>query len=182
MTRLLTVLSLICLLVLPARAAKPWQTLAGCRWVDYGANDGDSFRVRWNDQEFTFRIYFADTPEVYARQRDRVSAQAAYFGITEEQAVQVGNMARAFTENLLKDGFTIRTRWQGVYGGDRVVRKYGTVTVNGQDLAEMLVANGLARIHGVGIGGETREEVARLRALEAQAKAEGRGAWGMRRT
>ena len=38
---------------------------------------------------------------------------------------------------------------------------------------------GLARIHGMGIGGKTWEEVERLKALEAQAKAEKRGAWGM---
>jgi endonuclease YncB( thermonuclease family) len=179
MTKLLAILSLACLQAPPAHATKPWQTLDGCRLVEHGANDGDSFRVRWNDEEFTFRIYFADTPEVYARQRDRVSAQADYFGITVEQAVEVGRLARQFTQNALQNGFSVRTRWQGVYGGDRVVRKYGTVTVNGQDLAELLVANGLARIHGVGIGGETREEVARLRALEAKAKAAGRGAWGM---
>ena len=58
-------------------------------------------------------------------------------------------------------------------------RKYGIVSVGEKDLAELLVANGLARIHGMGIGGKTWEEVERLKALEAQAKAEKRGAWGM---
>ena len=51
--------------------------------------------------------------------------------------------------------------------------------MGGQDLGELLVANGLARIHGMGIRGKTWEEVERLKALEAQAKAEKRGAWGM---
>ena len=43
----------------------------------------------------------------------------------------------------------------------------------------MLVANGLARIHGMGISGKTWEEVERLRMLEEQAHAAGKGAWGL---
>lgn len=81
--------------------------------------------------------------------------------------------------DTLKDGFIVRTRWQGVYGGERVTRKYGIVSVGDQDLAELLVANGLARIHGMGIGGRTREEVERLKGLEAMAREEGLGAWGL---
>ena len=43
----------------------------------------------------------------------------------------------------------------------------------------MLVANGLARIHGMGISGKTWEEVERLKVLEAEAKKAKLGAWGM---
>ena len=71
------------------------------------------------------------------------------------------------------------TRWQGVFSGQKGARKYGIVSVGGEDLAELLVANRRARIHGMGIGGNTWEEVERLKALEAQTKAEKRGAWGM---
>ena len=163
----------------PAQAAKPWQTLTGCHLVDYYTNDGDSFRVHWNGGELTVRLYFADTPESDYRFRDRTRAQAAYFGISEEQAVEVGKLAKDFTRDALKDGFEIRTRWQGVFSGKPNARKYGIVSVGDKDLAELLVANGLARIHGMGIGGKTWEEVERLKALEAQAKAEKRGAWGM---
>lgn len=148
--------------------------------VDSGSNDGDSFRVVQGGQEFVVRIYFADTPEVDDHFKDRIAAQAAYFGLNTDQAVQVGKMAREFTRQALKKGFTVDTRWQGVFGGDRVTRKYGKVSVRDRDLAELLVTNGLARIHGMGIGGQTNEEVARLRQLEAQAKTEKRGAWGMR--
>lgn len=163
----------------PAHAAKPWQTLSGCRLVQAASNDGDSFRVHWNGGELTVRLYFTDTPESDYRFMDRTRAQAAYFGITEEQAVEVGKQAKAFTRDALKGGFSVRTRWQGVFSGKPNARKYGIVSVKGQDLAELLVANGLARIHGMGIGGKTWEEVERLKALEAQAKAEKRGAWGM---
>lgn len=163
----------------PANAAKPWQVLEGCRLVDSTINDGDSFRVHWNGGDLTVRLYFADTPESDYRFMDRTRAQAAYFGITEEQAVEVGKLAKEFTRDALKDGFEIRTRWQGVFSGKPNARKYGIVSVGDKDLAELLVANGLARIHGMGIGGKTWEEVERLKTLEAQAKAEKRGAWGM---
>lgn len=177
--RWLAVLSIVMLCVQPCDAAKPWQVLEGCQLVENWRNDGDSFRVHWNGGEFILRLYFADTPESDYRYRDRTKAQAAYFGITEDQAVEVGKLAREFTRNALKDGFSVRTRWQGVFGGEKTVRKYGIVTVPEGDLAELLVANGLARIHGMGIGGKTWEEVERLKVLEAQAKAEKRGAWGL---
>lgn len=171
------VLGLIC--IPSAHAARPWQVLEGCQLVDSTINDGDSFRVHWNGGELTVRLYFADTPEADYRFMDRTRAQAAYFGITEEQAVEVGKQAKMFTRDVLKGGFSIRTRWQGVFSGQKGARKYGIVSVGDKDLAELLVANGLARIHGMGIGGKTWEEVERLKALEAQAKAEKRGAWGM---
>jgi endonuclease YncB( thermonuclease family) len=164
----------------PVQAAKPWQTLENCTLVESWRNDGDSFKVHWNGGELTIRLYFADTPESDYRYMDRTKAQAAYFGITEDQAVQVGKMAKEFTKNALKDGFSVRTRWQGVFGGQKAMRKYGIVSVGDQDLAEMLVANGLARIHGMGIRGKTWEEVERLKVLEAEAKREGRGAWGLK--
>ena len=163
----------------PAQAAKPWQTLEACRLVESWRNDGDSFKVHWNGGELTVRLYFADTPESDYRFMDRTKAQAAYFGITEEQAVEVGKMAKAFTAEALKDGFSVRTRWQGVFGGERSMRKYGIVNTGKGDLAELLVANGLARIYGMGIGGKTWQEVERLKTLEAEAKEAKRGAWGM---
>lgn len=178
----LSVLVLAFLLTPSAQAAKPWQTLEACQLVESTINDGDSFRVHWNGGELTVRLYFADTPEADYRFMDRTKAQAAYFGITEEQAVEVGKMASKFTKDALKDGFSIRTRWQGVFSGKTNARKYGIVSVGDQDLAEMLVANGLARIHGMGIGGQTWEEVERLKGLEAKAKAEGKGAWGLGRS
>ena len=164
-------------------ASRPWQTLEACQLVESTINDGDSFRVHWNGGELTVRLYFADSPEADYRFRDRTKAQADYFGISEEQAVEVGKMASKFTQEALKDGFSVRTRWQGVFSGKPNSRKYGIVSVGNQDLAEMLVSNGLARIHGEGIGGQqTWEEVERLKVLEKKAKAEGRGAWGMGRS
>ena len=176
----IVVAALILLLAAQVCAAKPWQTLNNCHLVEHWRNDGDSFRVSHEGNEFIVRLYFADTPESDYRFRDRLEAQAAYFGITEEQAVEVGKQAKAFTRDALKGGFSVRTRWQGVFSGKPNARKYGIVSVGDKDLAELLVVNGLARIHGMGIGGQTWAEVERLKALEAQARAEKRGAWGMR--
>lgn len=163
----------------PLLAAQPWQILENCEWVEARNNDGDSFKVRWNDGVLTIRLYFVDTPEVDYNYRDRVEAQAEYFGIMPEQAIEVGKMARDFTRKQLFKGFSVRTRWQGVFGGERALRKYGIVTVKGRDLGELLVANGLARIHGMGIRGKTWDEVQRLRELEDHAKAARKGAWGL---
>jgi endonuclease YncB( thermonuclease family) len=182
-TRVIAWLSALVLSVLftpSAQASRPWQTLEDCRLVESWRNDGDSFMVHWNEGELTVRLYFADTPEADYRFVDRTKAQADYFGITEEQAVEVGKMAKEFTKDALKGGFSVRTRWQGVFSGKPNARKYGFVGIGGQDLAELLVANGLARIHGMGIGGQTWEEVERLKGLEAKAKADGKGAWGLK--
>ena len=79
----------------------------------------------------TIRLYFADTPESDYRFMDRTRAQADYFCISEEQAVEVGKMAKEFTKNALKGGFSVRTRSQGVFSGQKGARKYGIVSVGG---------------------------------------------------
>ena len=163
-----------------AAPAKPWHVLTNCALVANKANDGDSFHVRWGGTEFIFRIYFADCPEDETRFPDRVAEQARYFGITPAQALAVGRQAADFTRQLLMNPFSVKTRWQKALGSSHLQRNYGFVEVAGtNDLAELLVKNGLARIHGVGVAGLTQEELVRLHALEAQAKAEKLGAWGL---
>ena len=81
--RCLAILSIGMLCAKPAIAAKPWQTLSGCRLVQAASNDVDSFRVHWNGGEVTIRLYFTDTPESDYRFMDPTRDQAAYFGISE---------------------------------------------------------------------------------------------------
>jgi endonuclease YncB( thermonuclease family) len=162
-----------------ASSAKPWQVLTGCTLVDNKSNDGDSFHVSWDGTEFIFRISFADCPEDESRFPDRVAAQADYFGITAQQALEVGEQASEFTRHLMAQPFSVKTRWQRALGSSHLHRTYGFVRAGGRDLAEVLVENGLARIHGVGVSGLTQTELERLRALEAKAKADKRGAWGI---
>ena len=42
---------------------KDWITLDHCQLIPNKANDGDSFHVRANDNEYLVRLYFVDAPE-----------------------------------------------------------------------------------------------------------------------
>jgi hypothetical protein len=46
-----------------ASAKKEWVPLSDCQYLDATDNDGDSFRVRACDKEFTARLYYVDAPE-----------------------------------------------------------------------------------------------------------------------
>src|SRR3954447_19620246 len=81
--------------------------------------DGDSFRVRLPDGRLeTFRLYFVDTTESRSRGK-RSDEQAAYFGLTRDQAIELGKEAKAFTAAALAQPFTIQTRWRPVFGPTR---------------------------------------------------------------
>jgi hypothetical protein len=123
---------------------------------------------------------FVDAPETDLGYRDRVETQAGYFGITPEHAVEAGNMASEFVLTKLKEkGFTITSRWQHVFSGYYPDRIYGFVTVGDRGLGELLVENGLGRIHGQKVWGLTEPVRERLAEREEEAKAEERGAWGL---
>src|SRR4029077_10430140 len=109
-----------------------------------------------------------------------VIEQAAYFGLTRAQAIELGRQAKTFTASALAQPFTIYTRWRSVFGA----RYYAiVVTADGRDLNELLVSAGLARIYGTRTplpdGRDSREYLAHLHALENEAKAAKRGGWGM---
>ena len=81
------------------------------------------------------------------RRRDAKSRwrSATYFGMMRAEAVELGKEAKAFTAAALQRPFTIQTRWRKVFG---LTRYYACVfTADGNDLAELLVRNGLARIY-----------------------------------
>lgn len=161
------------------RPAKPFERFDGCVVEADEWTDGDSFRVRLPDGRLeTFRLYFVDTTESRARGA-RSDEQAAYFGLTREGAIALGQKAKAFTARALEKPFTIHTRWRAVFGPSRY---YAIVhTADGEDLAELLVRNGLARIYGTRTplpdGRDSREYLAMLRAVELRATAAGVGGW-----
>jgi endonuclease YncB( thermonuclease family) len=77
--------------------------------------DGDSFRVQLPDSRLeTFRLYFVDTTESRSRGK-RSDEQAAYFGLTRAQAIELGRQAKTFTASVLAQPFTIYTRWRSVF-------------------------------------------------------------------
>jgi len=57
----------------------------------------------------------------------------------------------------------------------------GLAALDGRDLGEYIVENGLGRIHGQTVWGLTQPVRKRLAELETEAKAERRGAWGLRK-
>ena len=100
MIRALLTLLLSILSPLSAMAeAKPFQKIERCKMKADRWNDGDSFHVVTGDaqREIVARLYFVDTPEAETAFRDRVDEQAAYWGITAEQAKDIAHEATAFT-------------------------------------------------------------------------------------
>ena len=69
------------------------------------------------------------------------------FGVTGDQNRQ-GLEARNMTAALLRTPFIITTRSQDAMGRSKLPRYYAVVTVGGKDLAELLIARGLAGVKG----------------------------------
>src|SRR5436309_1700260 len=141
---------LVCLSALAiaqnAPPSKPFERFDGCVLEPDEWTDGDSFRVRLPDNRLeTFRLYFVDTTESRSRGK-RSDEQAAYFGLTRAQAIELGRQAKIFTASALAQPFTIYTRWRKVFGPTRYYAIVGTA--DGHDLNELLVNAGLARIYG----------------------------------
>lgn len=171
------------LLTQAAGAEKAWREKTGCRLIENEANDGDSFHVKVGTRHYIFRLLFVDAPESDKSLPERVAEQAAYFGITPEQAVKVGKEAQRFTREFLKGEFTVFTQFEDALGRSKMDRDYAIVKVGETDLAVALVSNGLARIFGrQEMPDEGPSEMTmrfRLKAAENEARKARRGAWGL---
>src|SRR5437764_3422645 len=165
-----------------AFAHSPWITLQGGHYLIKRPNDGDSFHVSVEGHEYIFRLYFVDAPETSAEFRDRVEEQAKYFGVTVDQALEVGDLAKQFTREKLTDSFLVRTCWEDAGGRSRMQRFYAFVQTRTGDLGEQLVENGLARAHPATAKPEGLTSAAaewkNLIKLERKAKREKVGGWG----
>ncbi|MGA2138239.1 MAG: thermonuclease family protein [Verrucomicrobiia bacterium] len=164
-----------------ACATEEWQTLKDCILIPNHANDGDSFHVRHDGKEYIFRLYFIDTPETENEFPDRVANQAKYFHIPVANVLAIGREAARFTAQELNGRFTVVTRWQGARGQSKLPRHYALVEINGKDLSEELVTEGLARVFGVRANRPgappAKQVIAKLKQLERVAKLNHRGAW-----
>jgi endonuclease YncB( thermonuclease family) len=177
------VVLVVCASAVSVRAAEPWRTLKDCRLVPNPSNDGDSFHVHANGEEYVFRLYYVDTPETDLSFKDRVQEQANYFGLSIEDTLSLGQRAAVFTERQLRSHpFAVVTCWQDAQGRSRLERYYAFVVVDDKDLSEELVRQGLARVYGMKVtkpdGTKTRAEEEKLLALEREAKEAHRGGWG----
>ena len=162
---------------------KDWITLDHCQLIPNKANDGDSFHVRANDNEYLVRLYFVDAPETASVGPERLIEQAEYFGVSVPQVIEVGLNAKRFVEARLSEPFTVVTRLAEGLGRSKIQRIYGFVRTKDGDLGEQLVSNGLARIHGktsAPPGGATSAaELEKLAQLENEAKRQKVGGWGL---
>ncbi len=130
--------------------AKKWETLEGCRLKKNSFNDGDSFHVTHKGKEYIFRLYFVDTPETDNKYPKRVKDQSKYWNISEKKTVSLGKNAKKFTKDILDKKFTVFTCWKDAKGSSKNPRYFAFVKTNsGNDLAVLLVSNGLARIYGM---------------------------------
>lgn len=164
------------------RQEPKWEVLSGCRLVTNQVVDGDSFHVLHKDREYIFRLYFVDAPESDAALKDRVEDQAAFFGISKSDIPRAGLLASRFTrEKLTGQDITIITRWQNAMGRSSLARFYCVVMVKGENLAELLVANGLGRIKGLRAnwpdGPRSATFISKLQNLELDARGKQRGVW-----
>ncbi len=182
-------------LPLASAKAQALTTLSNCILVPTPWADGDSFQVRAEDgSEHTIRLYGADcfewhvTDETDAR---RLREQRRYFGISGfggspeasiDAAKALGKAAAEEIAKALKEPFSVHTTFSDARGDGKYKRIYAFVTnAEGEDLAERLVRQGLARAFGVSRETPTEKSAKEYRAflqdLELQAAKRGVGAW-----
>jgi len=93
----------------------------------------------------------------------------------------IAREALAFTAKRLAGTFTLWTRWRDALGRSAGGRVYVIAMPGGEDMNESLVEAGLARIYGTRTplpdGRDSRAYLTHLKAIEAKAKREQRGAW-----
>ncbi len=183
---LLALISLCCADV--AEAAGKWRTFPDCRMISGEYYDGDSFHVKRGRKHDIYRLYFVDTAETDEELETRIDDQADYWKLAPDQMHKLGEEAKRFTADFLKDGFTVETRFEDARGNSKLKRSYAFVRTGEEDeddLAVALVEAGLARIYGnmVDLPDGTSEQkyLARLRAAERHARQQKLGAWGVER-
>ena len=147
------ILPVLLLAALTAHAAE-LQRLDGATLVKSGVNDGDSFQITHDGKKQIIRLYYVDCPETRATTKadaQRLREQARYFGLSgADRIFFYGKQATAFTKKQLTRPFIVHTSYANARGRSEAGRVYGFVTTaDGQDLATLLIQNGLARSFGV---------------------------------
>ncbi len=132
-----------------AAETKQWVMLTNCQYLAPAENDGDSFRVRSGTNEFLLRLDFVDAPETNLRYPERTQEQSEYFGVTLDESMKGGRMARDLVRETLQEPFTVWTRWASAAGRSKERRYYGLVLAGTNALDEHLVSKGLAQPKGV---------------------------------
>jgi DNA uptake protein ComE-like DNA-binding protein len=169
-----------------AEPPPPLELISGLHLVEGAGGDADSFHVTNGQQTLHLRLYLVDAPETSAADPTlarRVREQTRYFGLpTPADTLRFGRAAAARTRELLARPFNAHTAGTRGLGRSAEPRVYAFVsTADGEDLAEILVREGLARAYGVGRTSPTgitqEEQRAHLADLELAAGLARRGIW-----
>ncbi len=161
-------------------------TIKGGVFVEADLNDGDSFIVNAAGRELHLRLYYVDCLEtVYSSKADlkRMQEQQHHFGLKDLPTVRdFGERAAERTRQILSRPFTIHTSYANALGRSATGRIYAFVeTHDGADLAHVLVAEGLARIHGktrpAPDGTPSETVLQKLQDLRDEAMRKGDGIW-----
>lgn len=161
--------------------ADEWVTVKNCRLLENASNDGDSFHVKADGEEYLFRLYHVDTPEsqIDSAVADRVAVQAEHFGLTQEESLRGGEKAKEFTEKVLSKPFSVGLRWQKAMGRLKLRRYHAVVLVGGNDdLDELLVEAGFARASGQVVDAPKGRAMADYAKMEKTVKAGKMGLYG----
>jgi endonuclease YncB( thermonuclease family) len=159
-----------------------WTIIKKCRLLTNAFNDGDSFHANADGKEYIFRLYEVDTPESETDSdvAARIADQMAYWGMSENDVLKWGKKATEFTRKELKRSFTVITRFEDALGRSQLPRNYAFIlTAEGEDLGQVLVANGMARAYGQKANGGwgNSKSFQTLKKLEAKAKKKKIGMW-----
>lgn len=144
------------------KEAKGFEELKGCVLEkDQFTNDGDSFKIRIGGDKnklMVIRLYGVDCMETNAKEdymQARLKEQGLYFGVHQKDGIEnkfketlkLGEKATRFVKDKLQKPFTVKTKYVNAMG--KQYRVYGyIITSDGEDLGELLVRKGLARIYG----------------------------------
>ena len=162
---------------------RKWERYENASLIADEYFDGDSFHVRHGDSHWIIRLCYVDTPETDTSVQERLVEQADYWGISVKSVMEIGDKAKTFTEEFLKDGMIVETQKIDARGRSDRDRYFGMVSVKGNYLSEALIANGLARVFGFNpiLSDGTAASAHRkyLLEVEKEAKAKRRGAWGI---
>ncbi|MEM6884685.1 MAG: thermonuclease family protein, partial [Verrucomicrobiota bacterium] len=117
----------------------------------------------------------------------RTDAQADYFNIYKKDLYTIAGEATTFTAEALDDRFTVWTCWQDAGGQSKLPRYFAIViTATGDDLAELLVEHGYARLYGAKPEENPVQDKERtlkmLRKAENRARKSKVGAWAFRKS
>src|ERR1035437_8754105 len=129
MSRILTFSLLGLLLSVAVRQScaadrREWVMLTNCQYVAGKDNDGDSFRIRWGTNEFIARLYFVDAPETNLKYPERTREQSERFGVTLDETMKAGAIAKDMVREILREPFVVYTRCGTAAGRSKEPRYY----------------------------------------------------------